>query len=226
MEKYSSDNSAKKRHGLRTAIVGWLFTGLVAFGLFLIPGVEFISQILGNLITNVDQAILNVFSALPKPFNTMGGLAYVGYAGLNVAFFDCIPLSWVLSYPTRQGDALIVFMMITPWLVSGFLTCMIFAKSPKDSLITSLMLIASNCLWCVVLFFIMPAIIVNIPSISKSGAGSIIMGVLNGIALGFTDLPMGWSAILTQIEGGGLFAGAGILAGLIKQNRSIREELQ
>src|SRR5271157_6386596 len=220
-----ASSSSKKQHGLRTAIVGWLFTGLVAFGLFLIPGVEFISLVLGNLFTGLDQAIINIFQVLPPPLNNFGALAYVAYKGSEVAVFQMIPLSWVLSYPTRQSDAAIIALMITPWLVSGFLTCFAFAKSPKDSLITSIMLTASNCVWCVALFFIIPAIFLNIPSLNNSGAGAIISGVLNGIAQGFTDLPMGWSAILTQLEGGALFAGAGILAGLLKQNMAIRQEV-
>jgi len=220
--KKNARKSAKKQHGLRTAIVGWLFTGLVAFGLFAIPGVEFISLVLGNLFTGLDQAILNIFKMLPSPLNNLGGLGYVAYTGLEVVVFDCIPLSWVLSYPTRQADAAIVILMIAPFLISGFLTGICFAKSPKDSLITSIMLIASNVMWCVMIFFILPTIFLNIPQVSLSGAGAIISGLLNGIALGFTDLPMGVSAILAQLEGGGFFAGAAIFAGLLKQSAALK----
>jgi hypothetical protein len=217
-----SKGSSKRQHGLRTAIVGWLFTGLVAFGLFAIPGVEFISLVIGNLVTGLDQAIINIFSVLPAPLNNLGGLGYVAYTGLEVAVFNCIPLSWVLSYPTRQADAAIVILMIAPFLISGFLTGLCFAKSPKDSLITSIMLIASNCMWAVMGFFILPAIFLNIPAIAQSGTGAMISGLLNGLASGITDLPMGWSAILAQLEGGGFFAGANILAGLLKQSGAIR----
>jgi hypothetical protein len=197
-------------HGMRTIFLGWLLTGLFAFGFFLIPGIEFLEQILGGLITDLDVFM----SSLPAPFNSLG---YLGATVVERVLFDMYPLSWSLYY--RPDDAFTIFIMIVPWLASGACIAGMFSDNPKDALISGIGLICSNSMLMATLYIILPLVFMNLPVLAGNPVFSVFIGALNGFAEGFTDLPMGVSAILTQVEGGGIYTAMAVFIGVLKSGR-------
>lgn len=192
-------------------MLGWLFTGLFAFLIFLIPGVDFIGQVLGGTIQNIDQLLLS----LGGGFSTGGGaLGYVLATGVELVMFNLYPLSWIISY--RIDDALTVFLMIIPWIISGFLVGLARVQNPKQGLKIGLLLITCNSIWCVVLLILIPNLLAGLV---PAGLGINLGSWLNAFAVGATDLPMGVSAILVQVEGGAFFIGMTVLMGIIKEGK-------
>nr|MDO8087511.1 hypothetical protein [Candidatus Sigynarchaeum springense] len=196
-------------HGPLTFFSAYALTGLIAFFVFLIPGVEFLEQILAGLITDLDDFILSIPNI---GFVNLSNLFYLVETGAEVAVFNAYPLSWTLAY--RPEDAWTVALQIIPWLGSGAIVGALFPENPKDALITSVGLILATTANAIIFFMIIPmAILSNIPM-----AGPIIVGILNGMASGFTDVPMGVSSILTVLEGGGLFAAMAVFMSTLKSN--------
>ena len=190
---------------MKGIIVGWLFTGLVAFGLFLIPGVDFVGRILGGTIQNVDVFI----ASMPGPF---GALGYLIVTLVELLLFNTYPLSWVLTW--RPWDALTILLMIVPWICGGLITAALVSNGPKDSLFIGIGLIICNILWCLLFFVVLPGVIINMVA---GGMDTTVMALLEGLASGLTDMPPGVSAILVQLQGGGLFTGAAIMIGMTKR---------
>nr|MDO8109495.1 hypothetical protein [Candidatus Sigynarchaeota archaeon] len=189
----------------KAIMTGWFFTGLFAWGLFLIPGVEFLEQILGGLITDLDTFLLGM--------QGFGVPLYLAESVLELFLFNVYPLSWTLLY--RPDDAVTIALMIVPWIASGFVTTLIAKPdNPKEMIKVGIVLIISNSIWCVGLFMLAPLALNAIPM-----GGGIISGVLNGISSGFTDMPAGVSAILTNLEGGGLFIGMGVFTAILMEGR-------
>jgi hypothetical protein len=196
-------------------MLGWLFTGLFAFLIFLIPGVDFTGRILGGTVTNLNTGITQIISASGFAGASAAPLVYLGLTGGSLLLFDMYPLSWVLTW--RPWDALTIFYMIIPWILSGLIVSRIVAESPRHMLKIGLFLMLANSLWAVGLLIVLPIALLNLPVLG--GVGGIIVSALNGVASGFTDMPMGVSAILTQVEGCLLFIGAGLPIAIWKQDR-------
>jgi hypothetical protein len=198
-------------HGPSIYFASYTLTCLIAFFFFLIPGVEFLEQILGGLITDLDDFILSIPNI---SFVNLSNLFYLAESGAEVAVFTAYPLHWTLTY--RPEDAWTIALQIIPWLVSGAIIGGLFPDNPKDALIIGVGLILSSSLNMLLIFTIIPsAILPNIPMI-----GPILAGVLNGMATGFTDLPMGISSVMTMVEGGGIFTAMVIFMSTLKSNEN------
>lgn len=199
-------------HILKGIMVGWFFTGLIAFVLFIIPGIDFLGQILGGTIQNI-EALFTVIPGLPAFFATLGVLLITV---LELFLFNVYPLSWILTW--RPWDALTILYMIVPWICAGLITGKLVVKSPKDALGIGIGLIISNSLWCVLWFIVLPNVLMGVFGGGMMGGLSpLIQGIIEGAAAGLTDMPPGLSAILTQVQGGGLFTGAAIMIGMTKE---------
>lgn len=185
-------------------------TGLIAFFLFMIPGVEFLEQILSGLITDLDDFILS-FSGM-VPVVDVSRLLFLGEAGVEVALFNTYPLHWILSY--RPDDAWTVALQIIPWLASGAIIGGLFPENPKDALIIGFGTILSSVVNNILLFVVIPmAVLPLIPMM-----GPALVGILNGMATGFTDLPMGFASILAVLEGGAIFTAMLVFMSTLKNN--------
>ncbi len=200
---------------IKGMLLGWFLTGIIAFGLFLIPGVDFLSQILGGTIQDFDQFLIIVFQNIPGAPD-LSALGAVIASFLELVLFGVYPLSWILAY--RPEDWLSTVLMIVPWIGAGFLTGLACATNPKDAIKIGIGLIIGNCIWALIFNLGIPFGLANLPMIPGE-ISSVISGVLTGIAEGLTDMPPAVSAILVQVEGGAFFIGSGILAGLMKEGR-------
>ncbi len=197
-------------HGPTTYFASYALTGLIAFFLFLIPGVEFLQEILGGLITDLDDFI----TTLPSiAFVNLSNLFYIVETGAEVAIFNAYPIHWTLSY--RPDDVWEVALQIIPWLASGAIIGAIFPENPKDALIIGAGTILSAGLNVILLSTLLPNVILPIiPTV-----GPVIIGVMNGMATGFTDLPMGISSFLAIIEGGGLMTAMLVFMSTLKNKK-------
>ncbi|MHA1792358.1 MAG: hypothetical protein ACTSVI_06910 [Promethearchaeota archaeon] len=201
------------KHIIPSIMLGWFLTNLIAFVLFIIPGVDFISSILNGLIQDLDAALPDLIGSATGNAG-LAALASVLATLLELLLFNTFPISWLLTY--RLDDALSLTLMIVPWLVAGLLTGLARTEKPLDGLKIGIVLIISNSIWLVLLVVVLPSVILNaIPM----GAGGFVSGILNGLSTGVTDMPMGVSAILTQVEGGGLFIGTAWIASLLKEDQ-------
>ncbi len=198
-------------HGPLTYFASTMLTGLIAFFFFLIPGVEFLEEILAGLVTDLDTFILSIPSV---PFVNLSNLLYMVETGAEVAVFNAYPLHWTLSY--RPEDAWAVALQIIPWLGSGAIVGALFPENPKDALIIGVGVILMGIVNAVLVFMLLPGLL--LPSIPL--VGPVIMGVLNGMATGFTDLPLGVSSILTVVEGGGMFTAMALFMSTLKSNEN------
>jgi hypothetical protein len=196
-------------HGGTVFFASFCLTGLTAFFLFLIPNVEFLEEILAGLITDLDSFILSIPNIA---FLNLSNLFYLVESGAEVAVFNAYPLHWTLAY--RPEDAWAVALQIIPWLASGAIIGALFPDNPKDALIIGIGTILSASMLMATLYIIIPlAILPNIPVI-----GPVLVGVLSGMSAGFTDLPMGVSAVLTMVEGGGIFTAMVLFMSTLKSN--------
>lgn len=187
-------------------MLGWLFVFLFAYLIFLIPGVDFLGQVLGGTITNFDTFLSSV---LPGGF----GVAATFLSPLGeVALFNLYPFSWILTY--RPEDYLSVLYMIGPWIIAGLLVGKIKAESGKDAIAIGIGLINWYIIWAVGLFMGLP-LLSKLPILGTMGP--FIDGAITGLATGLTDIPPGWSAILVALEGGAFFTGSALLTGLTKE---------
>ncbi len=187
----------------------YALTGLIAFYLFLIPGVEFLQQILGGLITDLDDFILTIPNI---GFVNISNLFYIVESGAEVAVFTAYPVSWTLAY--RPEDVWSVALQIIPWLASGAIIGALFPDNPKDAVIIGAGTILSAGLNVILLSTLLPNVILpNIPV-----AGPVLVGILNGMATGFTDMPMGISSFLAIVEGGGIFTAMVLFVSTLKAN--------
>jgi hypothetical protein len=188
----------------------YALTGLIAFFLFLIPGVEFLEEILGGLITDLDDFILSLPSI---PIVNLSNLFYIVESGAEVAVFTAYPVSWTLAY--RPDGVWEVALQIIPWLASGAIIGALFPDNPKDAVIIGAGMILSAGLNVILLSTLLPNVI--LPMIPM--VGPVLIGVLNGMATGFTDLPMGVSSFLTIVEGGGIFTAMVLFMSTLKAKK-------
>ncbi|MHA1679946.1 MAG: hypothetical protein ACTSUE_02995 [Promethearchaeota archaeon] len=195
---------------LGPAWLGGFLTSLFAFLIFLIPGVEFLSQILGGTITNLDQFIIGLGGS---GFSGISVIGYLGVTAVEMMLFRTFPFSWVISY--RIDDAITILLMIIPWILSGFVIGKTRVQDPKHGLRVGIVLIIWGCLWWFILLILVPLLMSNIPFI-----GPMITGAINALSKGFTDMPMGVSAMLTQLQGGAFFTGILVLMGIQNESKS------
>ncbi|MBN2152410.1 MAG: hypothetical protein JW839_13240 [Candidatus Lokiarchaeota archaeon] len=200
-------------HGPLAYFSSYTLVGLIAFFFFLIPGVEFLEEILAGLITDLDSFILSIPDV---GFFNIGNLLYLAETGAEVAVFNAYPLHWTLSY--RPEDAWAIALQIIPWLGSGAIVGAIFPENPKDALIIGVGMILAASLNTLLAQIILPLILLNLPMFGM--VGPLITGIMNGMATGFTDLPMGVSSILAIVEGGGLFIAMALFMSTLKSNEA------
>lgn len=188
----------------------WIFLGgflvqAFAFLLFLIPGVDFLASISGDLIVEFDVAIGDLLSTFGPQF---GALGYLGATVAELLLFDAYPFSWILYH--RPDDALTILLMIAPWLLSGLITCKAGADEPKDGLKIGLVLIISNVAWNAIGLILLTVLGNAVPFVGP---------VINGLTTGLTDMPIMVSSMLVNLEGGGMFILMGVFMGTINEGR-------
>ncbi|MFX0101476.1 MAG: hypothetical protein ACFFCS_18015 [Candidatus Hodarchaeota archaeon] len=184
----------------RYIILGGFLTGAFAFLLFLIPGIDMVANITGSLIVDLDTALGMM----------LGPFGYLGATVAELLLFNAYPFSWILTH--RPEDALTVLVMITPWLLSGLITCKVGADNPKDALKIGIVLIISNIAWNIVGLILLMVVANIVPYID-------LIAILNGLTTGLTDMPVMVSSVLVNLEGGGMFILMGVFVGVINEGR-------
>lgn len=180
-----------------------------AFLLFLIPGVELVSQILGNTITSIDQFIIQMGALLPEG----GGLVFTAAlllinTLLELMVFMIYPLHWTIYH--RPHDGLTILLTMLPWIVGGFLTNLKLTRNWLEGIGVGVFTIIQQ---------MIPGIIISI-LFALTGLlpveAQVIFSAIQGIQIGLVDMPIGLAMILTVLEGGLIYMGVGIVVGLLK----------
>ncbi|MHA1368369.1 MAG: hypothetical protein ACTSRA_01455 [Promethearchaeota archaeon] len=211
-----------------SAFWGTLTVSGFAFLIFLIPGVDFISSVLGGSVQNLDVFLSQVLQALGSSSGqenlgtTLGAVGYLVATMLELALFHTYPISWTLFH--RPDDGFTILISIAPWLIGGFLSNLKLAKNWKEAIGVGIYLMIHFIIIAVIFIVLIGAIPAILGSENTGGAegqfiGGLITSILNGIALGATDMDFGASTIFTTIEGIGFFIGTGIIAGLLKESK-------
>jgi len=184
------------------------------------------SAITGGLFTNVGPAINDLFSTLSLG-SSMGALATIlpiliqGLIGLIAVMI--FPLHWLLYF--RPDEPLFALALILPWVLTAFLTSLIFAKSMKEGFMMPIILGISMIVTIVVIFEgIIPALASQL-----GGSGVDITGLVDSIFQGLAGLPEGtpladlsamWIMVLSILEGSLVGSAFGAFAGAIRYNPS------
>jgi hypothetical protein len=174
------------------------------------------AAISGGLIYGLGGALDTIFTMLMASQGG-GGAAALGailpiISGgiIGIASLSIFPIHWVLTY--RPDEPMFALAMMIPWILCGFLTALIFAKSTKEGF---WMIFAIGITMAVMGVGMYILITVVLPQALGPAAGALV-GVIDGIFLGLTDLTPIPAILSATLEGafiGGVF---GALAGAIK----------
>jgi hypothetical protein len=168
------------------------------------------AAITGGLITGLGSGLSYLLSNTQQ----LGGAGLLVSILLNgilgVITLSIFPIHWLLIY--RPGEPMFALAMMIPWLLCGFLTAILFAKSAKEGfwMIFTIGIIMS--IMGILLIIGLGALSANIPG------GGAITGVIDGLFIGLTDLPPIFAILMACLEGafiGGIF---GAFAGALKYN--------
>jgi len=153
-------------------------------------------SITGGLVTNLGSA-LGALGAFLGPMGAFIGI--IGGALIGLILIFLFPIHWCLFY--RPDDVMLIISVIVPWVLCCTITSAIFAHSPRGGIHTSLAIGIGYMIPSMIIYFILPAIPV---------AGSLIAGIIDGLASGLTDLPFALAVFTAILEGclvGAVFGG-------------------
>jgi len=152
------------------------------------------SQVTGGLVQNL--------SSLGSLLGDSQWIMYVVGAIVGVGMICLFPIHWALMY--NPGDVMLLLALILPWILTCAITSGLFAHSPKGGFNTS-MAIGIGYMVAMMLPYAVVAI----------AAGGF-LSLLNGVALGLTDLPWVLAVILACLEGAAVGGVFGALVGSLK----------
>jgi len=179
---------------LWTGIVGMIFLLLTSYISF--QFLDLTASVTGDLIVNLNDALGGLGSLLGPVGGIIGVLAGVFLGLILVLLF---PIHWCLMY--RPDDVMLLIAITLPWILACSMICAINAKTPGKGIRTSLAIGIGYLILALLIYFLLPMI----PII-----GPLIEGIVNGLALGLTDLPYVLAVSTAIIEGclvGAVFGG-------------------
>ena len=179
---------------LWTGIVGMIFLLLTSYISFVF--LDLTSGVTGGLIENLGDALSSLGSILPGIGGIIGILAPMFLGLVLILIF---PIHWCLMY--RPDDVMLLISVTLPWILACSMICGINAKTPGKGIRTSLAIGIGYLILALSLYFLLPLI----PII-----GPFIGGIIDGLALGLTDLPYVFAVSTAILEGclvGAVFGG-------------------
>lgn len=166
------------------------------------------AAITGGLINGLGSGLTTLLSS----FTQLGGAGPVLAVFLNglmgIVVLSIFPIHWLLVY--RPDEPMFALAMMIPWILTGFLTAILFAKSTKEGfwMIFTIGIIMS--VIGILLIFGLGALGNQIPG------GGAISGVIDGLFIGLTDLNPIMAILFACLEGAGIGGVFGAFAGAIK----------
>lgn len=162
------------------------------------------NAISGSLFVNVGDAMSGLFSILFGNAN-VGALGTIVVGGLmSMTSILIFPIHWLLIYrPEEAGMALAIMI---PWVLSIGISSLLFAKSAKDGLLIGVWLAAGYIFWGLLIYILLTVVL----------AGTVGVGIINGIFGGLTDLHPVLAIILASLEGGLIGGAFGAFFGALK----------
>lgn len=163
------------------------------------------SAITGGLFTNMGSALNDVFKLVPE-LSTIPGLGVIAGGFVGVMLITVFPLHWMLQF--RPDEPIFTIALIIPWILTVFISALIWSKDAKDGAKFSLRV---GLPWMIGGIII--SIGLNALLDSEFPGGS---AIINGVFTGLTGTPLAVSIFLACLEG--IFVGAifGALAGAIR----------
>ena len=179
---------------LWTGIVGMIFlliTSYISFQLL-----DLTKSVTGGLIENLNLAL----SGLGSLLGGVGGvLGFLASAFMGLILILLFPIHWCLIY--RPDDVILLISITLPWILACSMICGINAKTPGKGIRTSLAIGIGYLILALLVYFLLPLIPV---------IGPFIGGIIDGLALGLTDLPYVLAVSTAILEGclvGAVFGG-------------------
>jgi len=179
---------------LWTGSVGMFFlliTSYISFQLL-----DLTASVTGGLIENLNLALSGLGSLL-------GGvgvvLSVLAGAFMGLILILLFPIHWCLIY--RPNDVILLISVTLPWILACSMICGINAKTPGKGIRTSLAIGIGYLILALLVYFLLPLIPV---------IGPFIGGIIDGLALGLTDLPYVLAVSTAILEGclvGAVFGG-------------------
>jgi hypothetical protein len=180
------------------------------------------SAITGGLFTNVGPAISDLITGLNLgAYSTVADIAAVGFLGfISIMIF---PLHWLLTF--RPDNSMFAIALLFPWVMTAFITSLLFAKSMKEGFLTPIILGITIIVILIVVFSVIIPYVNNLPQIKSAGID--ITGIINGVFSGLAglppntplaNLPAEWIMVLAVGEGSLVGSVFGALAGAIRYN--------
>jgi hypothetical protein len=180
------------------------------------------SAITGGLLIGMGPGLSDLFSS-------MGSLAGLGALGtilpiliqgiLGLMAVMIFPLHWLLYF--RPDEPIFAFALILPWVLTAFLTSLLFAKSMKEGFMMPIVL-------GITLIVIILAVFQGLlPALASNMGGTDVTGLLDAVFQGLAGLPEGlplsdlsaqWIMILAILEGSLVGSAFGAFAGAIRYN--------
>ena len=179
-----------------------LWTGSVGMFFLLITSyisfqfLDLTASVTGGLIENLNVALGSLGSLLG---GAGGILGILGGAFMGLILILLFPIHWCLIY--RPNDVILLISVTLPWILACSMICGINAKTPGKGIRTSLAIGIGYLILALLVYFLLPLIPV---------IGPFIGGVIDGLALGLTDLPYVLAVSTAILEGclvGAVFGG-------------------
>jgi hypothetical protein len=164
------------------------------------------SSVTGGLIEDLGAALGSLGGLLGPTFGTIIGI--IGGAFIGLALIFLFPIHWCLFY--RPDDVLLIISIILPWILCCTITSALFAHSPRGGIHTSLAIGIGYMIPALLIYFLIPVIVNAFSGGMIPGLGSMIAGILDGLASGLTDLPYALAVFTSILEGslvGAVFGG-------------------
>ena len=172
------------------------------------------AAITGDLFIGIGDAMDTAFTAAFAAAGITGGfltgfVPFIVQGLLGIIMLWYFPLHWALYY--RPDDIGMALAIVLPWMLTGTITAALFCKKARKGLTTGLSVGLAYALF-VGLFPLIISAIVN----AASPIPIDIMGVINSLFTGMTDLPYVWSVVLACVEGALISGTFGALIGSLK----------
>ncbi len=174
-------------------------------GMLLMVPTAYICFVSFDLIYLITGGLIKNFSGLAGAVGE-GGQIIIIILGvvLGILIICLFPIHWALLY--HPDNILLFLALILPWIITCFITSYIFSHSWRGGVHTSLAIGVG--------FFILMLIPYILLSILLSSIGG--AAIIDGIATGLTGLPWVLAALAATMEGAGIGAVFGGLAGTLK----------
>ena len=172
--------------------------------LLMVP-IAYISLISFDLIALITGGLIQNFQGLSGGLGG-GGRILIVIIGifLGILIICLFPIHWlILSQP---GNWLLLLALLAPWVITCFITSYMFSHSPRGGIHTSMAIGLG-------FFFLMliPYLILSVLLAPIGGAA-----IIDNISIGLTGYPFVLSVFFATMEGAGVGAVFGALAGSLK----------